>query len=240
MATVGKLEGIAEGESIYAARFVGERLYLVTFRQIDPFFVIDVSGDQPKVLGELKIPGFSNYLHPYDNNHVIGIGREGNEEGNQGVKVALFDVSDVSRPKALDTYGIGGMQTDSEVLRDHKALLFDKGRDILSIPISSYDGYNLDKTASQDSLERGNAPWNGFFVFGMSPEEGIELKGTIRHDDRADSGYESSSGGRSFFIKDTLYTLTPGLMKMNDLVDMGTEINSIRLTGSGEVVRTLA
>lgn len=240
MATVGKLEGIAEGESIYAARFVGERLYLVTFRQIDPFFVIDISVDQPRVLGELKIPGFSNYLHPYDNNHVIGIGREGNEEGSQRVKVALFDVSDVIRPKVLDTYGIGGMQTDSEVLRDHKALLFDKGRDILSIPISSYDGYSLDETASQDPLGRENAPWNGFYVFGLSPEKGIELKGTIRHIDRADGGFESSLGGRSFFIKDTLYTLTPGLIKMNDVDDLDIEMNSIRLSGSGEVVTPLA
>jgi uncharacterized secreted protein with C-terminal beta-propeller domain len=69
---VGGLDEIAPDESIFSARFMGDRLYLVTFQQIDPFFVIDLSSDTPKILGELKIPGFSNYLHPYDEDHVIG------------------------------------------------------------------------------------------------------------------------------------------------------------------------
>ena len=72
---VGKLEQIAPNESIFSSRFIGDRLYLVTFQQIDPFFVIDLSTDNPKILGELKIPGFSNYLHPYDEEHIIGIGK---------------------------------------------------------------------------------------------------------------------------------------------------------------------
>jgi uncharacterized secreted protein with C-terminal beta-propeller domain len=98
---LGGLDEIAPDESIFSARFIGDRLYLVTFQQIDPFFVIDLSSDTPKILGELKIPGFSNYLHPYDDDHVIGVGRDTKEIGNDrvqqlGVKVALFDVSDVS------------------------------------------------------------------------------------------------------------------------------------------------
>jgi len=239
MASVGKLEGIAEGESIYAARFVGDRLYLVTFRQTDPFFVIDLSGDMPEVLGELKLPGFSNYLHPYDGDHIIGIGRGGSEAGSQGVKVALFDASDVSNPKALDTYAIGGPQTDSEVLRDHKALLFDKEKDILSIPISAYDGYYGGNLGIQDPLYKESAPWNGFYVFGISPEDGIELKGTIQHNDNGDAGFDMSQGSRSFFIKDTLYSVTSGLIKMNDLNNVGIETNSILLSGSGKIIRPL-
>jgi len=73
---IGGLEKVAPEESIYSARFMGEKLYLVTYQRIDPFFVIDLSGDTPKVLGALKIPGYSSYLHPYDDTHVIGIGKE--------------------------------------------------------------------------------------------------------------------------------------------------------------------
>jgi hypothetical protein len=83
MRTVGKLEGLAPGETIYSARFFGNRCYLVTYKQIDPFFVIDLRNPKdPKVLGELKIPGFSTYLHPYDENHVIGIGKNANDQGD--------------------------------------------------------------------------------------------------------------------------------------------------------------
>lgn len=88
---VGALEQIAKDESIYSARFMGERLYLVTFQTIDPFFVIDLSTDTPKVLGELKIPGFSQYLHPYDENHVIGIGRDTKENQWGGVQTEGVD-----------------------------------------------------------------------------------------------------------------------------------------------------
>jgi len=145
--TVGSLEQIAPDESIYSARFISDRLYLVTFRQVDPFFVIDLSSDQPKLLGKLKLAGYSNYLHPYDANHIIGIGRDTMDNGYGaveplGVKIALSDVSDVTNPVSIDTYQIGSFGTDSEVLYDHKALFFDKGKNILSIPItiSQYGG----------------------------------------------------------------------------------------------------
>ena len=104
----GKLEGLAPGETIYSARFIGKRAYLVTFKKVDPFFVLDLSvPSDPKVLGALKIPGFSDYLHPYDENHVIGVGKntveadpgEGNFAWYQGMKVALFDVTDVANPQ---------------------------------------------------------------------------------------------------------------------------------------------
>ncbi|MGI0024851.1 MAG: beta-propeller domain-containing protein, partial [Nitrososphaera sp.] len=198
-----------------------------------------LSNDQPKVLGELKLPGFSNYLHPYDGSHVIGIGREGTEAGSQGVKVALFDVSEVSHPKAVDTYVVGGSQTDSEVLRDHKALLFDREKDVLSIPISSYDGYYSDNAGNQDPLYRESAPWIGFYVFGINPQAGIELKGTIQHNEGGDGAIDMSQGSRSFFIQETLYTVTPALIKMNNLNDVEIEMNSIPLSGTGEIIRPL-
>lgn len=99
----GKLEGLAPGERIFSARFMGERAYLVTFRQVDPFYVMNLKNpSQPAVLGYLKIPGFSDYLHPYDSNTIIGFGKDIIETANRpvvgGIKIAMFDVTDVSKP----------------------------------------------------------------------------------------------------------------------------------------------
>ncbi|MGB5926154.1 MAG: beta-propeller domain-containing protein, partial [Dehalococcoidia bacterium] len=121
---VGSVEDLAPGETIYSARFMGERGYLVTFRQVDPLFVIDLSDpNNPRELGYLKVTGYSDYLHPYDENHLIGIGKETTEEGEfawyQGVKISLFDVSDVNNPQEISKLEIGDRGTDSPVLWDH-------------------------------------------------------------------------------------------------------------------------
>jgi uncharacterized secreted protein with C-terminal beta-propeller domain len=110
---VGEVKNIAPDERIYSTRFLGDKLYMVTFKQIDPFFVIDLKDPKnPEILGELKIPGFSTYLHPYDENTIIGIGKQTKENEWGGVdesalKISLFDVSDFSNPKEIDTYEIG-------------------------------------------------------------------------------------------------------------------------------------
>lgn len=141
MTQVGQLEGLAPGEQIRSTRFMGNRLYMVTFEQVDPLFVIDMKDARaPKVLGELKVPGFSEYLHPYDETHLIGFGRETSldEKDNvmiEGFKMSLFDVSDVKNPKEVDKEVIGDSGTYSEILYNHKALLFDKEKNILSFPI---------------------------------------------------------------------------------------------------------
>ena len=105
---VGKLEGLASGENLHSVRFMGEKGYLVTFKRTDPLFVIDLSvPSNPKVLGELKIPGYSDYLHPYDATHLIGVGKEAEDIATedfawyQGVKLALFDVSNVNNPSTI-------------------------------------------------------------------------------------------------------------------------------------------
>lgn len=120
---------------------MGERLYMVTFRQIDPLFVIDLKDpENPKVLGKLKIPGFSDYLHPYDKDHIIGFGRDtgATQWGGatiRGFKMSLFDVSDVENPEQKFVEYIGDQGTYSELLNNHKALLFDKEKELLAFPI---------------------------------------------------------------------------------------------------------
>ena len=141
MKTVGKLEELAPGERIYSTRFLGDRVYMVTFKQVDPLFVIDLSNPrEPKLLGKLKIPGFSEYLHPYDANHIIGFGKETFETDKgavipAGMKIALFNVTDVANPVQQFVETIGDNGTYSELLNNHKALLFDKDKNLLAFPI---------------------------------------------------------------------------------------------------------
>jgi inhibitor of cysteine peptidase len=236
METVGKLEQIEPGESIYAARFIGERLYLVTFQRTDPLFVIDLSADQPRILGELKLQGYSSYLHPYDENHIIGIGKDAKENefgGVQatGVKVALFDVSDVSKPQLVDDYIVEGQGTDSEALNDHKAFLFDKSRNLLSLPVSSYDA---ETRYEPDGKYIPPKTWRGFYVFNLSADEGISLKGTIEHGNATD--YYYGQGSRSFYIGSVLYTVSANnLIKMNDIGTLQ-ELNKLDIGGKGGII----
>ncbi|MBM2819513.1 MAG: hypothetical protein HW410_1195 [Nitrosarchaeum sp.] len=232
---VGSLTKIAPDERIYSSRFMGDKLYLVTFKQVDPFFVIDLSTDSPKILGELKIPGFSNYLQPYDENHIIGIGRDTkqNEWGGiqtNGVKISMFDVSDFKNPKETDTIVIGNSSTDSEALYNHKALLLDKQKNVMSIPIKGDVKGIFD--ATKPDLQYNS--WNGFFVYGFDKYEFVE-KGMISHY----SGNNFNSiymPARSLYIGDTLYTVMDGSIKMNDLANISNEINSIKIGSTGELV----
>jgi len=218
---VGSLEDIAPGETIYATRFVGDICYLVTFRQIDPFFVIDLSEPtNPEVLGQLKIPGYSTYLHPYDETHVIGIGRDGSK-----VKISLFDVSDMSNPIELSNYTMENEDNEewrwaeSSALYEHKAFLFDREKNLLVIPAGSYSKQLA-------------------YVFDINLDDGINLKGTISHDveteneeDNEEMYYIYDYGNsiqRTLYIDDVLYTISNNLVKMNSLDDLS-EINSVQL-----------
>ncbi len=243
---VGAVEDLAPGESIYSARFMGDRAYLVTFVKIDPLFVIELSEPtEPKVLGKLKIPGYSDYLHPYDENHIIGVGKEavGAENGDfawyQGVKLALFDVTDPESPKEISKYEIGDRGTDSEALRDHKAFLFDRQKNLLVIPVLLAE---IDKTKYAGEVPLyayGDYKWQGAYVFSLDTENGFRLKGRITHGDENDDSLAKSGWyyygsvaqvKRSLYMDDVLYTISGTKIKMNDLSDLR-EINSVKLPG---------
>jgi len=232
--TVGALEDLAPGETIYSARFMGNRCYLVTFKKIDPLFVIDLSNPtSPQVLGQLKITGYSDYLHPYDETHIIGIGKEtiegegGNFAWYQGIKISLFDVSDVSTPREVAKYEIGDRGTDSPILRDHKAFLFDREKNLLVIPVTVAE---IDPSKYPGELPPwayGDFVWDGAYVFNISLEQGLELKGTITHlSDNSDllkSGYYYQSPysiQRSLYIDNVLYTVSEMKIEMNSLTDL--------------------
>ena len=196
-----------------------------------------MSTDNPKILGELKIPGFSNYLHPYDEEHIIGIGRDTKEIGESrvqqlGIKIALFNVKDVNNPKVTDEIIIGDRSTQSEALYNHKAFFFDKTREIISIPISG-DIESLDETPSKRIAPEYNR-WNGFYVLGLNNSEGFSIKGTVTHSDD-NSRYYGMNNARIFYIDDVLYTASDEYLKMNFLNNLE-EINSIKLENTGKFI----
>ena len=243
MKTIGELTHIAEQEKIYSTRFIGDRLYMVTFKRIDPFFVIDLSTPtSPKILGKLKIPGYSDYLHPYDKNYVIGLGKETgtNEWGGvsaQGIKLALFDVSDVENPKQLDKVEIGDAGSDSAALSDHKAFLFDKSKNLLVIPARIV---KID-TSQSDKLRGDQAQvWFGAYVFGVTPETGFTLRGTVEHGTGGGGYYYYGSSRdevkRSLYIGDTLYTLSSAKILANPLNQINSTVATIHLDGKDEIL----
>lgn len=234
MEIIGTLEHIAPDERIYAARFVGDRLYLVTFKRIDPLFVIDLSDPKhPGILGKLKIPGYSDYLHPYDADHVIGIGKETSENtwggvSVEGLKIALFDVSDVNNPVPVDTVVIGEAGTDSEALRDHKAFLFVKEKDLLIIPVSEIK--RIENPLSNYPGSYGTTTWQGAYAYSVNPSSGFTLKGTVAHAEKGPSYSWNPADAvrRSLFMDDTLYTVSARSIVMTDLAD-GSRINEVFL-----------
>ncbi|MEM1607244.1 MAG: beta-propeller domain-containing protein [Candidatus Bathyarchaeia archaeon] len=223
---VGKIEGLAPGERIYAARFMGDRCYLVTFKKVDPLFTIDVSDpSNPRVLGALKIPGYSDYLHPYDEDYLVGIGKEAvpAEEGDfawyQGLKISLFNVSNVESPEEVAKIVIGDRGTDSPVLFDHHALLFDRGRSLLVIPILEAKIFEEDYPGEKPPWAYGRPIFQGAYVFHVSPKDGIKLIGRISHMENSgvDPMYEVK---RALYINETLYTVSDGKIKANNLADL--------------------
>lgn len=220
METIGTLENLAPGERIYSVRFMGNRAYLVTYKQVDPLFAIDLADPKnPRVLGELKIPGYSNYLHPYSENILIGFGRdtEVNSSGtsiNKGLKISLFDVSVPSNPKELDNFITGDRFSDSIALYDHKAFLASKSKNLLSLPVVLRNG------AYGENLE-----FSGALVFGLNDNK-ITLRGRIDHSDSGNYTNKDFWGGfnyfdnsvkRSLYIEDALFTFSNKYLKINDL-----------------------
>jgi inhibitor of cysteine peptidase len=237
----GALEDVAPGESIYAVRFMATRAYLVTFLHVDPLFVIDLSlPAAPRILGKLKIPGYSDYLQPYDETHLIGIGKEVDASIDenlihtenavyytaiQGVKLSLFDVSDVANPIEVYKEVIGDRGTESLAAQDHKAFLFDKEKGLLVIPITL-----AQLQPGQPKNMQGEYVFQGAYVYNLTLDGGFILKGKITHYDTNDAFLKSGEyfyGGqsditRSLYINNVLYTLSQNRLQLNDLTSMET------------------
>jgi len=229
--TLGSVEKLAPGERIYSVRFLANRAYLVTFKQVDPLFVVDLSTpNNPRLLGELKIPGFSTYLHPYDENTLIGLGRDvqtdvyGNVR-NGGIKLSLFDVTNPASPQELDVYIAGSAGSESVAMYNHKAFLFSKEKDLLVIP------------ASLTNTNNSYRPYfSGALVFSLANKQ-FNLRAEIDHSDNGRyqkydnwCGYAcyDNSVQRSLYIQNALFTFSNKYLKVNDLGDLNV-LQSVKL-----------
>jgi len=216
METVGQSEALAEGEQIYSVRFIGDRAYVVTYKQIDPLFVLDLSNPiDIKVLGELKISGFSNYLHPFGNDILIGFGKETKTEDDRttvsGLKLSLFDISS-DIPQELDSYVISGVGNESIALYDHHAFLASAAKNIIVVPVVLYEDL--------DNWSKAN--FNGFLVFEVIDGK-INLKGKISHSIENLSDYNNFidySAKRALYIENNLYSFSNQAIKINSLENL--------------------
>lgn len=237
---IGISDNVAKGEKMYSSRFIGDKVYFVTYKTIDPLFVMDLSNEaKPKVLGKLKIPGYSTYLHPYDENHIIGIGMETKEIINRnsngkvisttakvvGMKMALFDVSNVNSPVQISSVVIGDSRITSAILTNPKALLFSKEKSLIAIPVNNYS-QDFEVTSSNNyetminNYTKYSKPYNaeGYFVYNINVQDGFKLKGVITHEKtNATYYYSNSKLLRGLYIDNNLYTVSETMIKVNEL-----------------------
>ena len=231
---VGKLEGLSPGEAFYAARFLGDRAYLVTFQRVDPLFVIGLQDPtQPKVLGQLNISGVSDYLQPYDETHLIGFGKSSqnvtweNAALFQGLKLSFFDVTDPSHPIDTSDYFVGDRGSDSPALTDHRSVLFDKSLNLLVIPLT----IALNQTNATCPWCYNPPVWQGAYAFSVTVSGGIVLRGNVTQLPTGQLPSWNNSGffvTRALYIGTVLYTISNNMVKMNSLSDL-TELNTVSL-----------
>ena len=199
--TVGRVDGLGEGEQIYAVRFIADRGYVVTFRQIDPLYVVDLSDpERPTVEGELKIPGYSAYLHPVDDGYLMGVGQDADLEGRtSGTQVSLFDVRDPGDPTRVDRLTISG--ASSEVEWDHHAFLHHapSGLTVFPYQLWSWEG-------------DGQGDVVAALVLTVT-EHGIAERGTVSH---GDSSWQSMPIRRAMLIDGQLVTVSDAGVMASD------------------------
>ncbi len=224
LAVTGSVENIAPNEDLHSARFLGDHGFLVTFRKIDPLFVLDLSDPaDPQVVGELKVPGFSDYLHPVDDTHLIGVGRatvptEDGFDWFQGVQISLFDVSNWSNPSAVEQITLGGRGSSSEVDRTHKGFTFLADRGLLAIPMQLY-------TVEDSPWVYGELEFEGVVAFQVDTATGFTELGRLATVGAGEPGdyfwyYEPDDWARAAFIGQTLYAVDPAGVAAAPLDDL--------------------
>lgn len=196
MKEVGSITGLAEGERVYSARLLGDTGYFVTYEQTDPLFSVDLSDPKnPKIIGKLKIPGFSEYLHFYGENLLLGIGMDVDEDGftTNGVKLSMFDISDSSDVKEIQKYTLENVYS-AAVMYDYKAVLIDPEKNVIGFAADGNNGEN-------------------YYVFSYNDTKRFEC---LMNETVNGNGYQSARG---VYVDNTLYVVKGNIIEAYDMAD---------------------
>lgn len=229
---VGAVEGLAPGEDIRAVRFDDDRGYVVTFKKTDPLFVLDLYHPaRPAVLGELKIPGFSTYMHRIDPDHLLSIGFDANDHGDfayfDGVILQLFDVSVPTEPRLLHKEKIGTRGSSSEAATNHLAFNYFAEKNLLAIPMTVCEG-------GGDGRNGNQLAFSGLLVYDVSLKSGFSRLGGVNHGTVGQScgtwwSNATSQVKRSIFLDDLVYSIATDRLKVQRMSHFGEDVANIAL-----------
>jgi len=221
----GKVEGLAPGERIYAVRFAGDTGYIVTFRQVDPLFVLDLSdAAHPLVRGQLKIPGFSEYLHPISSSLLLGLGKDTEDDASGGalvlgVKLSLFDVGKPEKPVELASMTVGHRGTNSLASYEHKAFLFHPASGLLVLPMQVWE-----RPKGNEERYSEEVVFDGAYLFYIH-DQAISLYDKVSHQsDKMPKGWGGYGNGerqiyRSVYMDANLVTISDRHVQIYDLAN---------------------
>lgn len=235
---VGLLNNIAPKEDIRSVRFNGNTGFMVTFKKTDPLFVLDFTDPtDPKIAGELKIPGYSTYIHLLDRNHLLSIGYDAKDEGNfawfQGILLQVFDVTDISKPKLMYKEVIGTRGSTSEAATDHLAFTWFASRNLLAIPMVICKG-------GSGGTYGSIMTFSGLLVYRVTLDKGFEALGGVAHEAAEDPDNprgachnwwtrSNSLVKRSIFMEDWVYSIALDQVKVASINDLAHPVQSISL-----------
>ena len=234
---VGAVEKIAPGEDIRAVRFDDDRGYVVTFKKTDPLFVVDLyQPAHPTVLGELKIPGFSTYIHRIDPDHLLSIGFDANDHGDfayfDGVILQLFDVKNPTDPRLVHKEKIGSRGSSSEAATDHLAFNYFASEGLLAIPMTICDG-------GGDGRNGDHLSFSGLLVYDVDLDKGFTRLGGVDHGSAAKGAdcntwwsNAQSTVKRSVFLDDLVYSIASDRVKVQRMGHFGDDLADLSLTSA--------
>ena len=228
---IGRLEDLATGEELYSARFIGPRGYLVTFLNTDPLFTLDLSDPTaPQVIGELKVNGYSSYIHPWGDNYLVTVGKDAEIDNDgfawyQGVQLSIFDISDFSDPQLLHRVVLGDRGTGSEALYNHKAFTFWESEDLLAVPIDLYEH----QSTPTEPYAYGDFTFKGLYIYLVGIEDGFQEIGKISTSSDPDEYWYYNGWTRGIFIDEDVYAVTPEVVKSARIDDIEGTVQSLTI-----------
>ncbi len=224
LSVVGSITGIAPGEDIRSARFMGDRGFIVTFKKTDPLFAIDLADPRnPHIEGELKIPGFSTYIHRMDEQHLLTIGFDAEDQGDfawfQGLELQIFDISDMQNPTLEHKTLLGTRGSSSEATANHLAFNYFPQKNLLALPMAICEG-----SAGGGSYGT-QMTFSGLIVWNVTAEAGFAERGRVSFPVEGGSASACSSWWqnpqshvkRSIIMDDYVFSIADGAMKVNHL-----------------------